>query len=97
MNCARWTRLSLVLCLMGGACETYDPPPEASLVYPDGGMWFRDSPIEVEFSEAVKPESVEFSIWPHDLDIEGEPVPGTEPIASGCTLSGCAGVVGDVD
>jgi hypothetical protein len=81
--------LLLSLSLSGVACETYDPPPEAALVFPEGEMWFRDSLIQVAFSEAVEPDSVRFSIWPHDLDLEGELVPGAEPIASGCTLAGC--------
>ena len=76
----------VLVCGLASACEEYDPPPEVALVYPEGGMWFRDSPIELTFSEPVVPESISFSVWPHDLDIEGEFVPGTEPIASGCTL-----------
>ena len=82
--------MALILFGVLPACEAYDPPPEVALVYPEGGMWFRDSVIELEFSEPVSPESISFSVWPHDLDIEGEFVPGAEPIASGCTLSGCA-------
>jgi hypothetical protein len=85
------TTLLLLLCasLSGVACEAYDPPPEASLVFPEGEMWFRDSLIQVAFTEAVEPDSVRFSIWPHDLDLEEELVPGAQPIASGCTIEGC--------
>lgn len=82
--------LALMVLGLAPACEEYDPPPEVALVYPEGGMWFRDSAIELVFSEAVEPESISFSIWPHDLDIEGEFLPDTEPIATGCTLEGCA-------
>jgi hypothetical protein len=80
---------ALALLLTASACEQYDPPPEVSLIYPEGGMWFRDSPLELQFSEAVVPETISFSVWPHDLDIEGRFLPGTEPIAKGCTLNGC--------
>jgi len=82
--------LGLLITSVVVGCETYDPPPEATLVYPSGGMWYRDSPIEVRFSEPVSPDSIDVSVWPHALDIEGELLPGTTPIAGGCTLDGCA-------
>ena len=96
----RWFLMTLCVvlaCVLTPGCEEYDPPPEVALVYPEGGMWFRDSPIELTFSEPVVPESISFSVWPHDLDIEGEFVPGTEPIASGCTLGGCASATNNGD
>ena len=70
--------LLLSLSLAGVACETYDPPPEASLIFPEGEMWFRDSLIQIAFTEAVEPDSIRFSVWPHDLDLEEELVPGAE-------------------
>jgi hypothetical protein len=69
------------------ACETYDPPPEATLVQPEQGFWTDASPIELVFSEAIDPATLELAVWPSDLDVEGQFRPGVVPLISGCTLT----------
>jgi hypothetical protein len=78
--------LAAALMTLGAACEAYDPPPEATLVQPPEGFWTNASSVEIRFSEAVDPATLELAVWPSELDVEGRFRPGVEPLIAGCTL-----------
>jgi hypothetical protein len=86
--------LAALALTVGAACETYDPPPEATLVQPEQGFWTDASPIEIRFTEAIDPKTLALAVWPSDLDVEGQFRPGVVPLISGCTLttSPCSGL-----
>lgn len=67
------------------SCDTYDPPPEAALLVPEGGKWFPGDPLVLTFSEPVDPETLVLDLWPTDLDLEGELVPVAAAVVEGCT------------
>jgi hypothetical protein len=71
MMTSRWAYLSIALLCIG--CETYDPPPAASLVAAVGGRYSIDTPVEISFSEPVSASSVALSVWcTSERDEEGQ-------------------------
>ncbi|MEZ4266813.1 MAG: hypothetical protein R3F39_10575 [Myxococcota bacterium] len=91
MNAPRFARAitfgaALALTVAAG-CETYNPPPEVEILPPQGGQWFPDSPLVLRFTEPVDVDSVRFSVWPVDLDIEGDLKPTAVAVATDCTPS----------
>ena len=68
--------LVLIVLLPIIACE-YDPPPEIVSSVPErgGNMVGGDGNLEIEFSEAVKPETLELGLWTLQLDEEQELLP----------------------
>ena len=68
------------------ACGAYDPPPDVALVQPPAGLWTRDTPLELTFSEAIDPATLAVTVWPYDLDEEGELRPSARPYVEACTL-----------
>ncbi len=79
--------LLLGLVLLG--CEVYDPPPEVKLVQPAVGFWTSATPIELEFTEAIDPASLVITVWPSEVDLEGQFRPDVVPLVKDCTLAGC--------
>ncbi len=77
-----------------GACDIYDAPPESELLVPDDGKWFAQTPLKLRFTEAIDPATLTVTIWPRELDDEGDLLPGVEPLAAGCTIdaSPCADI-----
>jgi hypothetical protein len=81
----------LATLLLGSAC-TYNPPPEVTLVGPANKHFVVGEPIVLQFSEPVRMDSLEVRVWPgqKDLyDVEGERLPGVEPVLATCTASKC--------
>lgn len=80
------------------ACETYDPPPEVTLRIPAEGKWFLETPLSLEFTEPIAPESLALDFWPCNpeahFDREGELLDTVEPIRGGCTTTAgsCDGI-----
>jgi hypothetical protein len=76
-------------------CDEYDPPPEAKLIQPTVGFWTSVTPIEVRFTEAIDPSSLVITIWPSEVDIEGNFRPDVRPVIEACSLatSPCNGLV----
>ncbi|HRE89798.1 MAG TPA: hypothetical protein PK095_11740 [Myxococcota bacterium] len=76
-------------------CDEYDPPPEAKLVQPTVGFWTSETPIEVRFTEAIDPSSLVITIWPSEVDIEGNFRPDVRPVIEACSLatSPCNGLI----
>lgn len=72
---------------LGGACETYDPPPEPSLYVPSDGQWTSETPLTVLFTEPIRPETLSITLWPWALDAEGDLIAGTEPLVADCTIA----------
>jgi hypothetical protein len=83
------------LCILAlGACETYDPPPEAFLAVPEKGTYEVGEPLLITFSEPINPESLLLRVWPagpEDITIEGEFVAGLKPVLETCSISDCSG------
>jgi hypothetical protein len=84
----------LVLVVVGMAVGAvgcaYDPPPEVRLVAPTGNRFLLGDPIVLEFSEPVRPESLEVRVWPgkKDLyDLEGVRLPEVQPLLGACTVA----------
>lgn len=88
--------LSVFLCQ---ACDEYDPPPTAKLFQPAVGFWTSVTPLELEFSEAIDPASLTITIWPSEVDIEGNFRPDVQPIIADCSLatSPCNGLILSLD
>lgn len=78
-----------------GACDDYDPPPDVSIVQPEVGFWTSTTPIELEFTEPIEPASLVITIWPSEVDLEGNIRPDVQPIVRDCSLatSPCNGVL----
>ncbi len=87
MTTTRLLSIGLTVLLAMGGCEVYDPPPEVQLEIPDEGKWFPDSPLMLTFTEAVDPETLEITIWPNDLDIEGDIAETAEAVIVACRPS----------
>ena len=85
---SRTTTLIALLACACIACESYDPPPEVTLVVSQTGTWALDAPLELTFSEPIKSETLKISIWPFELDEEGEIATGVVPLVDSCTLGG---------
>lgn len=81
------------------ACETYDPPPEVSLVQPQIGFWTSDTALTLKFTEAIDPASLVVTIYPGEKDIEGNFRPDVKPIVEHCSLatSPCNGMTLSLD
>jgi hypothetical protein len=77
----------VALAVLTAGCETFDPAPEGEIVQPSGGRWFAEDPIQIRFTEPIRPETLVVTIWPKELDIEGEVKSGIEPIADKCTVA----------
>jgi len=77
------------------ACDEYDPPPEAKLIQPTVGFWTSVTPLEVRFTEAIDPASLVITIWPSEVDIEGNFRPDVRPVIESCSLatSPCSGLL----
>ncbi len=77
------------------ACDDYDPPPEAKLIQPTVGFWTSVTPLELQFTEAIDPASLVITIWPSEVDIEGNFRPDVQPIIQSCSLatSPCNGLL----
>ncbi len=90
-----WVAGALMVALGAGlaGCDDYNPPPEVELRVADGGIWTKDTPLELVFSEAIAPESLTVTIWPNEVDLERELLPTAVPLVSECVLS--AGACGD--
>lgn len=86
---ARWVAAIAILAGWIGACEVYDAPPDVTLVLPVHGKWYHDTPLELVFSEPIAADTLHIDIWPHELDIEGDIMPGVEPVIAGCSLGDC--------
>lgn len=73
------------------ACDEYNPPPKISMIQPANGFWIESMPIELRFSESIKPESLIFDIRPRIFDREGDFPADVPPILEGCraTQSTC--------
>lgn len=76
-------------------CDEYDPPPTPKLVQPSVGFWTSVTPLTISFSEPIDPASLVVTIWPSEVDIEGNFRPDVQPIISKCSLatSPCNGLV----
>ena len=61
---------SLAMALLVGC--TYNAPPEASLVFPEGGTYRVGDDLLLEFSEPVDTSTLAVRIWPSSRDVEGE-------------------------
>ncbi len=85
---SRTTTLIALLACACIACESYDPPPEVTLVVSQTGTWALDAPLELTFSEPIKSETLKISIWPFELDEEGEIATDVVPLVDSCTLGG---------
>ncbi|PKN57827.1 MAG: hypothetical protein CVU56_08945 [Deltaproteobacteria bacterium HGW-Deltaproteobacteria-14] len=85
----RRTAIALLLAATTGAsaCAGYDPPPTTTLVQPLGGLWTQNTPIGLRFSEPIAPESLVVTVWPHEIDAEGNLRPGVHPLIASCTLA----------
>ncbi len=81
--------LALLLALAAApACETYDPPPETSLVIPSGGQWFPSTPLTLRFTEPVDPATLTVSVWPTTaLDAENFLVDDAQPLLADCNVA----------
>jgi hypothetical protein len=86
---------ALSLALGAAACDEYDPPPEARIIQPTVGFWTAGTPIELVFTESIDPASLVITIWPSEVDLEGDFRPDVMPIVSACTLATtpCDGVL----
>ncbi|MCA9515711.1 MAG: hypothetical protein KC635_12265 [Myxococcales bacterium] len=71
----------------GAACDTYNPPPEVTLVQPKAGRWTRETPLTLQFTEAIRADTLSVTVWPKDVDQEGNRRPGVQPIVDHCTLA----------
>lgn len=72
-----------------GGC-TYDPPPDVTLVAPPGNRFVVGDPIELAFSEPIRPESLEVIVWPGHKDLydrEGARLPDVAPLLAACTVA----------
>ncbi|TNF22764.1 MAG: hypothetical protein EP329_28245 [Deltaproteobacteria bacterium] len=78
---------TLAALLGAPACESYDPPPTTSLVQPTSGLWTKNTPVVLRFSEPIVSDSLVVTVWPHDLDEEGDLLPGTHPLVDACTVA----------
>ena len=85
--------LALVLagCVLAHACGcSYDPPPDVTLVAPPGNRFVVGDPIELAFSEPIRPESLEVIVWPGHKDLydrEGARLPDVAPLLAACTVA----------
>ena len=93
--------LLLLLAVTAGAhgCQAYNPPPVTALVQPATGLWTKNTPLRLSFSEGIAPATLVVSVWPHDIDEEGDLRPGVHPIVDSCTLatSPCGSFVMSLD
>lgn len=69
------------------ACEEYDPPPEVSLVQPEVGFWTSVTPLELLFTEAIDPATLVVTVWPSEVDLEGNFRPDVVPLVKDCSLA----------
>ncbi len=83
------------LTLTAAACDEYDPPPEVRIVQPSVGFWTSSTPIELDFSEAIDPATLVLTIWPSEVDLEGNFRPDVVPLVADCSLatSPCNGLL----
>ncbi|MFO0751604.1 MAG: hypothetical protein U1F43_38955 [Myxococcota bacterium] len=90
---------ALAVGFAGPACETYNPPPEATLFQPQLGYWTSETPIVIDFSEPIDPTTLVVTIWPGDKDIEGNFRPDVKPLVEHCSLatSPCSGMTLTLD
>ena len=75
--------------LCASACAEYDPPPEATMVLPEGGAFQQGDQIEVEFSEPVAPDTLAFRVWPNERNLENEIPEDVEPLIDRCSVGTC--------
>jgi len=78
---------ALLALLPFAACDGYDPPPSTSLVQPSDGLWTQNTPVQLQFSEPIATDSLVVTVWPYELDEEGDLRPGTAPLVDGCTVA----------
>jgi len=87
----RLTCIAVALTLGLTACEAYDPPPEAHLELPEGGVWYPESPLTLVFDRPILPDSLVLSIWSRDLNLEGDLTGDAESISRECSVEGKKG------
>lgn len=68
------------------ACAGYDPPPTTTLLQAPTGVWTKKTPLIVRFSEPIVSDSLAVTVWPHEVDAEGNIRPGIHPVVEDCTL-----------
>lgn len=79
--------IALLLAIPSAACEEYDPPPEARLVQPSVGFWTSTTPIEIVFTEQIDPASLVITVWPSEVDLEGNFRADVAPVIAACSLA----------
>lgn len=87
---SRFLLNAAVVALLGvgaSGCEGYDPPPEVTMVQPKSGRWTRETPLVLQLSEAIRAETLAVSVWPKDVDREGNRKPNVVAIVDHCTLA----------
>lgn len=85
---------ALLLAVLAAGCAVYDPPPEATLIQPEGGAFTEGESVRIEFSESVDPDSIRIQLWPNERDIENEIAAGTEPVVEPCLATTTCGELG---
>ena len=81
--------LSIIALMATSACQKYDPPPEATLIQPEGGAFVVGTPVDVTFSEAVKTNSLKIRVWPDKRNKEGLFDDDIEPLVESCSPGAC--------
>ncbi len=79
--------LAFALTPLSLGCDAYNPPPEAALVQPTVGFWTSVTPIEFTFTEPIDPASLVVTIWPSEVDMEGNFRPDVVPLVRDCSLA----------
>jgi hypothetical protein len=91
MNARNTTGLAVLVAAaalgLASGCETYNPPPEVEILPPQGGQWFPESPLVLQFSEPIDVATLRFDVWPVSLDIEGNLKSDAVAVARDCTPS----------
>lgn len=70
-------------------CAEYDPPPEATLEQPEGGAFTQGQEIQIDFTEPVAADTLKFTIWPNERNVENEIVEGAAPLVETCGVGTC--------
>jgi hypothetical protein len=79
--------IAITLALPLAACDEYDPPPEVHLIQPEVGFWTSTTPLVLDFSEAIDPASLAVTVWPSEVDLEGNFRPDVVPLVKDCSLA----------
>lgn len=80
--------VAIVFTLMMGCDSTYDAPPVAKLVVPDGGVYNVGDGLVFSFSEPIVADTLSVRVWYASRNIEEELDQSTTPLLSQCSVNG---------